>query len=207
MYGATIGKVAILAEPAVTNQAVCGCTPFSGVFNRYLFNFLVSQRTQFQSHERRRSPANISKGKDRGICIPPPALAEQHRIVAKVDELMALCDRLEAAQSERESRRDQLAAASLQRLNQPEELTHCASTPASTSATSRASPPAPSTFKQLRQTILNLAVRGRFVPQDPADESASELLKQIQADNDHAAKTNEGRTLKSSSIDSRMIHS
>ena len=34
MYGATIGKVAILAEPAVTNQAVCGCTPFEGVSNR-----------------------------------------------------------------------------------------------------------------------------------------------------------------------------
>ena len=49
MYGATIGKAAILAEPAVTNQAVCGCTPFSGVFNRYLFNFLVSQREKFHS--------------------------------------------------------------------------------------------------------------------------------------------------------------
>ena len=37
MYGATIGKVAILAEKAVTNQAVCGCTPFAGVFNQFLF--------------------------------------------------------------------------------------------------------------------------------------------------------------------------
>ena len=42
MYGATIGKVAILAAPAVTNQAVCGCTPFDGISNRYLFNFLLS---------------------------------------------------------------------------------------------------------------------------------------------------------------------
>jgi type I restriction enzyme, S subunit len=52
------------------------------------------------------------------MLIPP--LAEQHRIVAKVDELMALCDRLEAAQGERERRRDRLAAASLHRLNRPD---------------------------------------------------------------------------------------
>jgi type I restriction enzyme S subunit len=49
--------------------------------------------------------------------IPLPPLAEQQRIVSKVDELMALCDRLEAARSEREARRDKLTAASLGRLN------------------------------------------------------------------------------------------
>ena len=49
-----------------------------------------------------------------------PPLAEQHRIVAKVDELMALCDRLEAAQGSREATRDRLTAASLARLNAPD---------------------------------------------------------------------------------------
>jgi type I restriction enzyme S subunit len=50
---------------------------------------------------------NLSVGKIRNIQIPIPPLAEQHRIVAKVDELMALCDRLEAqlTTTQTESRR------------------------------------------------------------------------------------------------------
>ena len=96
MYGATIGKVAILAERAVTNQAVCGCTPFVGVFNQFLFLFLLSQREQFNSTSEGGAQPNISKVKIVRNPFPLPPLAEQHRIVAKVDELMALCDGLEA---------------------------------------------------------------------------------------------------------------
>jgi type I restriction enzyme S subunit len=44
MYGATIGKLGILKIKATTNQACCACTPFNGVFNRYLFYYLLSQR-------------------------------------------------------------------------------------------------------------------------------------------------------------------
>lgn len=109
---------------------------------------------------------------------PLPPLSEQHRIVAKVDELMALCDQLEAARAGREATRDRLAAASLARLNAPDPTTfqHDARfalnvLPALTTR--------PDQIKQLRQTILNLAVRGRLVPQEPKDEPASELLSEI----------------------------
>jgi type I restriction enzyme S subunit len=107
-----------------------------------------------------------------------PPLAEQHRIVAKVDELMALCDQLEAARQEREARRDRLAAASLARLNTPDPETFQSDARFTLNAlpalTTR-----PNQIKQLRQTILNLAVRGKLVPQDSNDEPASELLKRI----------------------------
>ena len=110
--------------------------------------------------------------------LPPPPLAEQHRIVAKVDELMALCDRLEAARAEREATRDRLATASLARLNAPDPdpamFQHDVAFALNNLAplTTR-----PDQIKALRQTILNLAVRGKLVPQDPNDEPASELLK------------------------------
>jgi type I restriction enzyme, S subunit len=112
------------------------------------------------------------------ISIPP--LAEQYRIVAKVDELMALCNQLEAAQAEREQGRERLLSASLQRLNQPAEEAETFQQHARfvldhlPRLTVR-----PEQIKSLRQTILNLAVCGRLVPQDANDESASALLKKI----------------------------
>lgn len=113
-----------------------------------------------------------------GYCFPLPPIAEQHRIVAKVNELMALCDELEAARTERETKRDRLAAASLARLDTPDPETFRDDArfalDAMPALTAR-----PDQIKQLRQTILNLAVRGKLVPQDPTDEPAVELLKRI----------------------------
>ena len=183
MYGATIGKLAILAEAAVTNQAVCGCTPFEGVFNKYLFLFLLSQRENFYAASEGGAQPNISKVKIVRRPFPLPPLAEQHRIVAKVDELMALCDRLETARTERETTRDRLTMASLTRLDTPDPDPAVFQNHAAFALdnliplTTR-----PDQVKALRQTILNLAVRGKLVEQDPNDEPASELLKRIAAD-------------------------
>lgn len=99
--------------------------------------------------------------------VPFPSLAEQKRIVAKVDELMALCDRLEALQAERDTTHVALARASLARFaNAP--------TPANLEFLfhdSYAIDPA-----DLRMTILAAAVRGRLLPQDPHDQTAAHEL-------------------------------
>ncbi len=112
----------------------------------------------------------MNQAKMNSIPIALPPLAEQKRIVAKVDELMALCDRLEAQQQEREARHTALARASLARFaNAP--------TPANLNFLFHKSytiPPA-----DLRKSILTLAVQGKLVPQDPKEEPASILLELI----------------------------
>ncbi|HEY3490531.1 MAG TPA: restriction endonuclease subunit S [Candidatus Deferrimicrobiaceae bacterium] len=113
MYGATIGKLAILGESAVTNQAVCGCTPFDGVYNRYLFLYLLSRRSNFHAQSEGGAQPNISKIKIINSPFPLPPLAEQHRIVVKVDELMALCDELEVRITSSSTTRYQLLDAAL----------------------------------------------------------------------------------------------
>lgn len=119
---------------------------------------------------------NLNQGILLKLSFGLPPLVEQRRIVAKVDELMALCDRLATARAEREIKRDRLTVASLARLNEPDPETFTDDAqfalnvlPALTRRLDQ--------IKQVRQTILNLAVRGKLVPQDPRDEPAAKLLR------------------------------
>ena len=123
-----------------------------------------------------------------------PPLAEQHRIVAKVDELMTLCDRLKYAREEREAARDRFAATSLARLSAPDRpifRAHAAFTIKNLDRLTARS----DQISALRRTILDLAVRGRLVPQDPTDEPAQELLGRIAEERDRLMKIGETRKL------------
>ena len=105
------------------------------------------------------------------IAVPP--LAEQKRIVAKVDELMALCDRLALQQQEREKRHAALTRASRARFAE-------APTPANLSFLFH--PSYSISPADLRQSILTLAVLGKLVPQCPHDLPAEEMLRQISSE-------------------------
>ena len=89
MYGATIGKLAIVGKELTTNQACCGCTPYV-VFNWYLFYFLMASRDTFIKKGEGGAQPNISRVKLVEHLIPLPPLREQKRIVQKIEQLMQL---------------------------------------------------------------------------------------------------------------------
>ena len=114
------------------------------------------------------------------VCkIPLPPLAEQHRIVAKVNEVMALCDRLEADQADAASAHANLVQVLLGTLAQSRDAAELAANWQRLSEHFDIVLSTEASLDALKQTILQLAVMGRLVPQDPNDEPASELLKRM----------------------------
>ena len=93
MYGATIGKVAIAGIKLTTNQACCACTPYQ-VYNKYLLYYLMASKQRFIDLGEGGAQPNISREKIIAFPFPLPPLAEQHRIVAKIEELLSKIDKL-----------------------------------------------------------------------------------------------------------------
>jgi len=179
MYGATIGKTSILEVKATTNQAVCACTPFLGFSNTFLLTLLKAFKGRFIGMGAGGAQPNISREKLIATVIPLPPLAEQHRIVAKVDKLMALCDQLEQEQTDNSETHQLLVKTLLDTLTNATdhadfiESWQRIETNFDILFTTEAS------IDKLKQTILQLAVMGKLVPQDPNNEPASVLLEKI----------------------------
>lgn len=100
MYGATIGKLGILGIEATTNQACCACIPMSGVYNKYVFYYLLSQRKNFIQQGAGGAQPNISREKIIPTLFPLPPLVEQKRIVAKIEKLEPLVKQYDKAETE-----------------------------------------------------------------------------------------------------------
>ncbi len=162
MYGATIGKVAIAGIKLTTNQACCACTPYH-VYNKYLLYYLMASKKTFTEMGEGGAQPNISREKIVAFPFALPPLTEQHRIVAKIEELLPKVEEYGKAQD------------ALNKLN--------AELP-----------------ERLKKSILQEAILGRLVPQDPNDEPASVLLAKIRKEKEQLVK--EGKLKKKDLIES-----
>ncbi|MDX7723428.1 restriction endonuclease subunit S, partial [Aeromonas caviae] len=111
-----------------------------------------------------------------------PPLAEQHRIVAKVDKLMSLCDQLEQKSEASRAAHQTLVETLLATLTESADSSELAQNWARLAQHFDSLFTTQSSIDALKQTILQLAVMGKLVPQDPNDEPASALLERIAAE-------------------------
>jgi type I restriction enzyme S subunit len=199
MSGATTGKLGFnkTSQTFYLNQRVGKIIPFI-VSREFLFLDLTTKIAANLAKSFGSAIPNLSTEQINAILIALPPLAEQHRIVAKVDELMALCDQLEAQHNNAADAHEQLVSHLLSTLTQSQDAEDFnanwqrIATHFDTLFTTESS------IDALKQTLLQLAVMGKLVPQDPNDEPASELLKRIQAEK--AKLISEGKIKKDKSL-------
>jgi type I restriction enzyme S subunit len=132
----------------------------------------------------KRIPNNFFSGNP----LPFAPLAEQRRIVAKVDELMAFCDQLEQQTESSLDAHNLLVDTLLSTLTDARDASELSDNWARLSGHFDTLITTDYAVEQLKQTILQLAVQGKLVPQDPSDEPASELLKRIAAEKEQLVK-------------------
>jgi type I restriction enzyme S subunit len=119
---------------------------------------------------------------------PLPPLAEQRRIVAKIDQLMARCDELEKLRAEHDRKRIAAHTAALNRLLTATEGETFSAAWTFITQNFRELYSVKENVNELRKAILQLAIMGKLVPQNANDQPARELLKEIQAEKKRLVK-------------------
>ncbi|UOA09703.1 restriction endonuclease subunit S [Methylobacter sp. S3L5C] len=179
--GGSIGKSAIADKEMGFNQQINCISPFC-VENKFAHISVMANSFQSKILEFATGSATpiINKSKWEELLVPVSPLAEQQRIVAKVDELMALCDQLENQHSNATEAHEKLVSYLLDTLTQSQSAEDFNTNWQRIAAHFDTLFTSETSIDALKQTLLQLAVMGKLVPQDPNDEPASELLKRIQ---------------------------
>lgn len=180
----------VITEPFALAQRSINLHPFADQCSRYIMFAIMSRPIQemIASLATGMTATGIKAAKLKLVPLPIPPLPEQKRIVAKVDELMDLCDELEDRQRKRNEVRIQACTAS-----------HAALTSATTPKQFARHWTrirnhfdllynTPQNLQELRQLILQLAVQGKLVEQDPEDDPAGQLLARVAAEKERLLK-------------------
>ncbi|SNC71988.1 restriction endonuclease subunit S [Polynucleobacter victoriensis] len=179
MYGATIGKASILEVAGTTNQAVCACTPYPGIFNRYLLLLLKALRPYFIGQGAGGAQPNISREKiiDTPVLIPPTE--EQIRIVDKVSELMLLCDQLESLTFSESKHHERIVYSMLNSLTRSSNVDDRNLKWRSVNENFDNLFTSIKSIEALKESLSELAIMGMLTSKNNSDQPVDELLENI----------------------------
>ncbi|EGZ6800871.1 restriction endonuclease subunit S [Vibrio cholerae] len=178
----TIGRAAVVpidAPKFVLQRSVAVIK--TSLIPEFLVYYLASPSctSYFEANGKGTAQKGIYLGKLAEMPIVVPSLEEQRRIVTKVDELMALCDQLEQQTEASLDAHQVLVETLLATLTNSQDATELMSNWARISEHFETLFTTEQSIDALKQTILQLAVMGKLVPQDPNDEPAAKLLERI----------------------------
>jgi type I restriction enzyme S subunit len=184
--GTSFGAFIWQGGHAILNQHIFRCELYGGFSDEYLRLAVNAQLGEMIARAHGGvGLRHITKGKLEHMLITLPPLAEQKRIVARVDELMKRCDELETRQKERNERHSILVSSSFHALatstRPPDFILH----PSSFNLLLDT----PESVAELRKTILQLAVQGRLVKQDAKEEPVPVLLMAVDRERDRLRQT------------------
>ena len=191
--GGTIGKTFLVEDTsvcAVFASYLIRVIPSRQIYPQYLKYFAISPLywEQLYAKSSGTGQPNVNATSLKALVTPLPPFKEQKRIVSKVDELMALCDKLEARKQQVSINCIKLNDASIHKLLTAREPTKFSKHWQRICDNFNLLYCKPENVNKLRQAILQLAVQGKLVPQDPKDEPASVLLEQIKAEKERLIK-------------------
>ncbi|HFN0789207.1 restriction endonuclease subunit S [Klebsiella variicola] len=177
---APIGYVAISNAELSTNQGFKSCVPYIKESAEYIYYFLLSAAKKIDEMASGTTFKEVSGAIVSKILLPLPPLNEQLKIVEVTDDLMVLCDQLEQQSLTSLDAHQQLVETLLSTLTDSQNAEELAENWARISQHFDTLFNTEASIEALKQTILQLAVMGKLVPQDPNDEPASELLKRVE---------------------------
>lgn len=185
--GASLGRCALVPETfeeANVSQHVTIIRCVNPKIRRFLHYLLLSPYGQslIWTKQVGMSREGLSKKVLEQFQIPLPPLLEQRRIVAKIDQLMARCDKLEKLRTERGKKRITVHTAALNRLFTAQSSDSFTDAWRFIAQHFGELYSVKENVAELRKAILQIAVMGKLVEQDPSDEPASELLKKIEVE-------------------------
>ncbi|RKH23796.1 restriction endonuclease subunit S [Corallococcus sp. CA041A] len=193
-----IGLVPSDLGEAYVNQHIALSRPSRNICPAYLAKILTAPFSLGRFQRAQRGIKNsLGLADIKKLLFPIPPLAEQERIVAKVDQLMALCDELEAQQTKKRETGTKLTQSALDALTSAEGIEEFAKAWQRVTDNFQILFQKHESMGELRKAILGLAVRGRLAPQHQDEEPAAILLERIRI---LSPKKTEGRHAKKQDV-------